>query len=306
MGHLQRQLDPGLLHVPLLAVPRQGQGLVERIEPVVAGNAVEIRPLQGHRPEQRLHRARARRARWQPALTLGAGRLLLPQQRAVAAFDESLHQGRGQSGALLGQRLGDLHQGRRPRTGRAHTGLPLIQAPVQRVMGSASKALPLLPLLKGRQRENRSHRSPASSLEGSWPRGRRPQEVTYWEIYTYGPESRHNNRLRGPIEIEASANQSVVGIFDSEGIQNELIYLFFVHEIRKIINRATGGAQQHINKEIVNSVEYLEPPKLLISFFRMHVKPIFAQMKVLELQNINLHQARDLLLPRLMNGEIAV
>ncbi len=108
------------------------------------------------------------------------------------------------------------------------------------------------------------------------------------------------------LEIEASANQSVVGIYDSDSIQNELIYLFFCYEIDKIVIQATGGAQQHINKEIVKAVEYLEPPLWLISTFSELVKPIFDQMKNLELQNINLQKARDLLLPRLMSGEIGV
>ena len=79
------------------------------MEPVVTGRAVEIGTLQGHRPQQRLHRTRARRPRRQEALTLGASRLWCRQQRAMAAFDEGLHQGRGESGALLRDRVGDLH-----------------------------------------------------------------------------------------------------------------------------------------------------------------------------------------------------
>ncbi len=108
------------------------------------------------------------------------------------------------------------------------------------------------------------------------------------------------------LEIECSANQSVVGIFDTEGFQNEWLYLFLVHEIKKIINHATGGAQQHINKEIVNAVEYLEPPKLLLNAFRKEVKSVFSQIKTLNLQNLSLYQSRDLLLPRLMDGKVAM
>ena len=109
------------------------------------------------------------------------------------------------------------------------------------------------------------------------------------------------------LEIECSANQSVIGIFDTDDFQNERLYLFFVHEIRKIINQATGGAQQHINKEIVNSTEYIEPPKPLLGHFREKVKPFFTQVDNLEFQNISsLTKARDLLLSRLMNGRIEI
>ena len=108
------------------------------------------------------------------------------------------------------------------------------------------------------------------------------------------------------LEIECSANQSVVGVFDSADPKNEWLYLFFSHEIKKIINHATGGAQQHINKEVVNATEFLEPSKAVLEVFRQIVRPVFGQIKCLELQKLSLIKARDLLLPRLMNGEVAV
>jgi type I restriction enzyme, S subunit len=108
------------------------------------------------------------------------------------------------------------------------------------------------------------------------------------------------------LEIECSANQSVVGVFDLADPKNEWLYLFFSHEIKKIINHATGGAQQHINKEIVNATEFLEPSKSVLEIFRQIVRPIFSQIKCLELQNLSLIKARNLLLPKLMNGEVTV
>lgn len=108
------------------------------------------------------------------------------------------------------------------------------------------------------------------------------------------------------LEIECSANQSVIGIFDPEHLQNEWLYLFFVHEIKKIINHATGGAQQHINKEVVKETKFLQPPQALLNLFQEIITPLFSQIKNLELQNNSLISARDILLPRLMSGEVAV
>jgi type I restriction enzyme, S subunit len=108
------------------------------------------------------------------------------------------------------------------------------------------------------------------------------------------------------LEIDCAANQSVVGIYDPDDLQNEWIYLFFVHEIRRIINHATGGAQQHINKEIVNATEFMNPSKPLLAHFREAVHPNFEVVRNLEMQNLALSSARDLLLPRLMSGEVAV
>lgn len=48
------------------------------------------------------------------------------------------------------------------------------------------------------------------------------------------------------------------------------------------------------------------PPGGLLDIFNAAVRPITAQCKNLALQNWALAKARDLLLPRLMNGELAV
>ena len=92
---------------------------------------------------------------------LGAGRLFLGQEMAVAAFDEGFHQGRGEPGALLRHRRGDLQQRRRTRSALGHLRLHPIQPLVQGFMRPASKAVLTLPLLKNFQRENRTHRSPS-------------------------------------------------------------------------------------------------------------------------------------------------
>ena len=58
-------------------------------------------------------------------------------------------------------------------------------------------------------------------------------------------------------EIETCANQSVVGIYDQQKVYSEYIYLAVSNEIKGIISKATGGAQQHINKDIVNNFEIM-------------------------------------------------
>ena len=83
-----------------------------------------------------------------------------------------------------------------------------IQQLVQGFMRSTSKARPLLPLLKGRQRDESQALLPLlSQFEGSVPRGRRQKNRTsYCKIYTYVPKSCHNNRLRCPKGIGGSSS----------------------------------------------------------------------------------------------------
>jgi type I restriction enzyme S subunit len=108
------------------------------------------------------------------------------------------------------------------------------------------------------------------------------------------------------LEIETAANQSVVGIVDPEDGYSEWIYLTISERIESIIKHASGGAQQHINKEIVNDVNVVIPPQVLSADFKELIAPMFRELAALLLQIQNLRRTRDLLLPRLLSGQIGV
>jgi type I restriction enzyme S subunit len=57
---------------------------------------------------------------------------------------------------------------------------------------------------------------------------------------------------------------------------------------------------------LVHAAQIIVPSDILISLFDEQAEIIFRQTRLLEQQNKRLSEARDLLLPRLMNGEIAV
>lgn len=107
-------------------------------------------------------------------------------------------------------------------------------------------------------------------------------------------------------EIETCANQSVVGIIDESNLMNEYLYLNISNNILSIVNKATGGAQQHINKDIVNAYLFLLPNKDLLEKFKNVISPVFHIIKNNLYQIEYLTEARDRLLPKLMSGEIKV
>ena len=107
-------------------------------------------------------------------------------------------------------------------------------------------------------------------------------------------------------EIETCANQSVVGIIDNTNTTNEFLYLNVSNNIWSIVNKATGGAQQHINKDIVNDYLIIMPDEKILSSFKEIVSPLFSMMKNHLLSIKSLTEARDRLLPRLMGGEMEV
>jgi len=67
-----------------------------------------------------------------------------------------------------------------------------------------------------------------------------------------------------------------------------------------------GSKMPRADVKVLDGYSIPRPPEGLLSVFNETVLPIAQQCKALALQNQALAQARDLVLPRLMNGEIAV
>lgn len=73
-----------------------------------------------------------------------------------------------------------------------------------------------------------------------------------------------------------------------------------------ISNQAKGSTMPNLSAGALKNVPILCPPANLQRLFAEALDPIVELVETLHDQNGNLTQARDLLLPRLMNGEIAV
>jgi type I restriction enzyme S subunit len=67
-----------------------------------------------------------------------------------------------------------------------------------------------------------------------------------------------------------------------------------------------GAAQPNANARALTGAQILVPPSHIQRAFHDFVEPLIDQREVLQLQNERLRASRDLLLPRLMNGEITV
>ena len=64
--------------------------------------------------------------------------------------------------------------------------------------------------------------------------------------------------------------------------------------------------QTELSRGQIGAIELLSPPRTLVRQFEDFATSTFRQAWVLMKQNNQLRAARDLLLPRLMTGEIAV
>jgi type I restriction enzyme S subunit len=84
------------------------------------------------------------------------------------------------------------------------------------------------------------------------------------------------------------------------------VYAFFLLQNLKLDQFNGGASVPTLDRKAVHRLPVLIPNKQLSKVFGDSVSPIFAMIQKLVLRNQKLKQARDLLLPRLMNGELTV
>ena len=106
------------------------------------------------------------------------------------------------------------------------------------------------------------------------------------------------------LEINSCANQSVIGVLENEDIFHEYIYPLIKNRIDDLCSHMTGGAQQHINKNNVEQLEILIPPKKILIEYKRIATPIYSLISNICFESQKISKLRDSLLPRLMSGEL--
>lgn len=107
--------------------------------------------------------------------------------------------------------------------------------------------------------------------------------------------------------VPAATNQACCSIIPNHPNAHYIhAFLFFRENKQGLMNLSQGSAQNNISQEIIKTYPMVLPTEMLMSQFVDYSKPVFRQIKNLSLQNRQLKQARDLLLPKLMSGAIGV
>ena len=108
------------------------------------------------------------------------------------------------------------------------------------------------------------------------------------------------------LEIDACANQSVVGIIPNDDYPYEYIYPLIKQSVNELTSHQTGGAQQHINKQNVESLDILVPTAADLDKYCNTVHNLYEMIATNCFENEYLTSLRDTLLPKLMSGELDV
>jgi type I restriction enzyme, S subunit len=88
--------------------------------------------------------------------------------------------------------------------------------------------------------------------------------------------------------------------------QQEFLFQQLKVSFKKEDSMGGGTIFKSVTKNDMLSIRFVQPIEKLIKFLKDQAKPIFKELFLLTKQNINLRQTRDLLLPKLISGEVEV
>lgn len=113
--------------------------------------------------------------------------------------------------------------------------------------------------------------------------------------------------MLGILGSPATTNQACCAILQKdEPFSPMYIFLNLLENRSNLLNLRQGAAQQNVNQIIIKSFKIFKPSKSIMIEFNQKISVFFEQMKNLQQKNTNLRITRDLLLPKLISGELDV
>lgn len=110
----------------------------------------------------------------------------------------------------------------------------------------------------------------------------------------------------GISSVTMCCNQACCVLKIKEIFLFEYVYLWLVNNREMLISRGRGSAQSNLSQELIKQIEVRIPSDGVLIKFSNVVDKLLKNKEILEKQISSLREARDRLLPKLMNGEIEV
>ena len=105
-------------------------------------------------------------------------------------------------------------------------------------------------------------------------------------------------------QTDMAVNQTCYALIAHPPLNQYFLYCALVEGVEQFRSRAVGAVFDAIIRDTFKQIPFLVPDQAVIRMFSKHVTPMIRQIDALSHETRKLAQARDLLLPRLMNGEI--
>jgi len=107
-------------------------------------------------------------------------------------------------------------------------------------------------------------------------------------------------------EIETAINQGYIAINGREGLSNIYILYWLKLNMNSVIERANGSTFLEISKTNFKQINCIIPSFQILNNYIWQVEILFEQLKSNLLENQELTNLRDTLLPKLISGELEV
>jgi type I restriction enzyme S subunit len=111
----------------------------------------------------------------------------------------------------------------------------------------------------------------------------------------------------GILTSPMATNQACCALLSKrDPFSHAFIFLTMLINRERLLGLGMGAAQQNISQAVIRGFELLKPDDEVVQEFNRIAEPILEEIRVLQQKNANLRATRDLLLPRLVSGELDV
>jgi type I restriction enzyme S subunit len=107
-------------------------------------------------------------------------------------------------------------------------------------------------------------------------------------------------------EVPVAINQGFIGMICDKRVSNVFAWLWTLENMEAILAKANGSTFQEISKGNFRPLPVVVPPEAVLRAFDAIAKPLNERIAKNERESRTLAQTRDLLLPKLMSGEVRV
>jgi type I restriction enzyme S subunit len=103
---------------------------------------------------------------------------------------------------------------------------------------------------------------------------------------------------------EACTNQGFITCMPNESVPLHFLFHWLTENVPTFQRMASGATFKEISRGVFKTIEFLHPPTKLVRHFEDTVTPMAEQALSIQRQIQNLRKTRNLLLPRLLSGQI--
>ena len=105
------------------------------------------------------------------------------------------------------------------------------------------------------------------------------------------------------LELDACIHDGWLYFSDIKNLTQEYLYFFFLNIRNDLVAQGNGSVFTNLKTDIVKAQKAIVPDERVICYFDKQVKSIMNLIRYNTANSISLKETRDLLLPRLLNGE---